>query len=393
MKPLAVTAFSVVSPLGRGRAATLEALRARRGGLRPNDFADAPLETWIGRVDGLEEAPLEGELGRYDCRNNRLAALGFEEDGFAAAVARARERYGAGRIAVLLGTTTSGIAETERAWRERQPDGSLPRWYRYRETHNLYSLADFVRRRARLEGPTTTVSTACSSSAKVFAAAQRLIEAGFADAAVVGGVDTLCRMTLHGFHSLELLARGPCRPCDAERDGLSIGEAAGFALLERAARAASGLALLGYGESSDAYHMSSPHPQGAGAAAAMRAALERAGVPPHEVDYINLHGTGTPANDRAEDAAVHAVFGDAVPCSSTKGWTGHTLGAAGIVEAVVSLLCIEHGLLPGSLNLRHVDPALRSRIALEAEARALRRVLSNSFGFGGSNCSLLFGAA
>jgi 3-oxoacyl-[acyl-carrier-protein] synthase-1 len=200
-------------------------------------------------------------------------------------------------------------------------------------------------------------------------------------------------MTLHGFRSLELLARGPCRPCDAERDGLSIGEAAGFALLERAGPPASGLALLGYGESSDAYHMSSPHPEGAGAAMAMRAALDRAGVRPREVDYINLHGTGTPANDRAEDAAVHAVFGDAVPCSSTKGWTGHTLGAAGIVEAVVALLCLEHGLLPGSLNLRRVDPALRSRIALEAEARPLRRVLSNSFGFGGSNCSLLFGAA
>jgi len=153
------------------------------------------------------------------------------------------------------------------------------------------------------------------------------------------------------------------------------------------------VALLGYGESSDGYHMSSPHPEGAGALLAMSDALARAGTGPQEVDYVNLHGTGTPANDRAEDAALHALFADSTPASSTKGWTGHTLGAAGIVEAAVSVLCLERGFRPGSLNTERIDPALRARVVLESEQRTLARVLSNSFGFGGNNCSLLFGRA
>jgi 3-oxoacyl-[acyl-carrier-protein] synthase-1 len=393
MKPLAITAFSTVNPLGHGNDATLNALRSRRGGLRANDLEGVALDTWIGRVDGVEDAPVGGELAAFDCRNNRLAALGLRADGFEAAVARARGRYGAGRIALLLGTTTSGIAESERAFAQRGAAGELPAWFRYRETHNLFSVCDFVQRQLGLRGPATTISTACSSSAKVFASAQRLIDAGLADAAVVGGVDSLCLMTLYGFRSLELLSREPCRPCDVARDGLSIGEAAGFALLEQAGAGSPGpgLALLGYGESSDAYHMSSPQPQGEGAAAAMRAALERAGTEPAQIDYVNLHGTGTPANDRAEDAATYALFGGRVACSSTKGWTGHTLGAAGIVEAVISLLCLRHGFIPGSLNLQSVDPALKSRIAIAPEERPLARVLSNSFGFGGNNCCLLFG--
>jgi 3-oxoacyl-[acyl-carrier-protein] synthase-1 len=391
VKPLAVTAFSLASPLGNGSAAALEALRDRRGGLRPNDLEGAPLETWIGRVAGVEETPIGGGLAAFDCRNNRLAELGLRADGFADAVARARGRYGAQRIALLLGTTTAGIAETERAFAQRGADGALPAWFRYRETHNLFSLCDYVQRRLGLAGPAATVSTACSSSAKVFASAHRLIEAGFADAAVVGGVDSLCLMTLYGFRSLELLSSTPCRPCDAARDGLSIGEAAGFALLERPRPGERSLALLGYGESSDAYHMSSPHPEGAGAAAAMREALERAGAEPAQVGYINLHGTGTPANDRTEDAAVFGLFGDAVACSSTKGWTGHTLGAAGIVEAVISLLCVREGFIPGSLNVDSLDPALKSRVVVAPQERPLERVLSNSFGFGGNNCSLLLG--
>ena len=391
MKPLAVTAFSTVNPLGRGQAATLEALRGRRGGLRRNDLPGSSLETWIGRVDGLEEAPIRGELAAFDCRSNRLVAAGLQADGFEEAVAQARERYGAHRVAVFLGTTTSGIADTERAFARRDAAGALPPGFRYRETHNIHSPTDFVQRRLGLSGPAATVSTACSSSAKVFASAQRLIAAGLADAAVVGGVETLCLMTLYGFNSLQLISSRPCRPCDAGRDGLSIGEAAGFALLERARPGERGLALLGYGESSDAYHMSAPQPEGEGAAAAMRAALQRAGLAPGDVDYVNLHGTGTPANDRAEDAATFRVFGERVACSSTKGWTGHTLGAAGIVEAVISLLCLRHGFVPGSLNLERVDPELRSRIALLPEERPLARVMSNSFGFGGSNCSLLFG--
>ncbi|MGH8441289.1 MAG: beta-ketoacyl synthase N-terminal-like domain-containing protein, partial [Nevskiaceae bacterium] len=230
---------------------------------------------------------------------------------------------------------------------------------------------------------------ACSSSAKVFASASRAMRAGLCDAAVVGGVDSLCLTTLYGFNALQLVSADICRPADAQRNGISIGEAAGFAILEPGA--ADGVALLGYGESSDAHHMSAPHPQGEGAAAAMRGALRSAGLQPQQVDYINLHGTATPANDAAEDQAVHAVFGDAVPCSSTKGWTGHTLGAAAITEAVIALLCVEHGLMPRSLNTRQRDPALRSGILLQQRQARVDRVLSNSFGFGGSNCSLLLG--
>jgi 3-oxoacyl-[acyl-carrier-protein] synthase-1 len=204
-------------------------------------------------------------------------------------------------------------------------------------------------------------------------------------------VETLCLTTLYGFASLELLSREPCRPCDAERNGISLGEGAAFVLLEKQDRTGEGLALRGYGESADAHHMSTPHPQGLGAALAMRAALERGGVAAGEVDYINLHGTGTRNNDAAEDAAIRSVFGEQVPCSGTKGWTGHALGAAGAIEAVLTLLCLRHGFAPGTLNARLVDAGIKSNVLLKGREAPLKVALSNSFGFGGSNCSLLFG--
>lgn len=389
MNALAVTYYATVSPLGRGSAATLQALLEGRSGLRANDLPTVKLDTWIGRVEGLEETAVVQPLETFDCRNNRLAQLALRQDGFDDAIARARAKYGPGRIAVVIGTSTSGIHETEIAYAKRHSgSGALPATFRYAETHNIHSAASFTQRFLRLEGPALTISTACSSSAKVFASAHRLITAGFADAAVVGGVDSLCYTTLYGFNSLELLSREPCRPCDAERNGISIGEAAGFALLEREDGP---FVLAGYGESSDAYHMSTPHPEGEGAYAAMRDALNRAGITPDAVGYVNMHGTGTPANDRTEDRALYRLFGDTVPCSSTKGWTGHTLGAAGITEAIISLICLAHDYVPGSLNTRSLDPELRSSIAVKSEKRSMRYVLSNSFGFGGNNCSLLFG--
>ncbi|MGA8048906.1 MAG: beta-ketoacyl-[acyl-carrier-protein] synthase family protein [Burkholderiales bacterium] len=392
MRPLVISHFATANPLGLGSAATLRGLVERRGALRRMDFHATPLETWIGRVEGLEEQPVAGRLAEFDCRNNRLAQAGLRQDGFEEAVARARSRYGANRIAVILGTSTSGIEHCERAYRERDANtGSLPPWFRERHTLNLFSVADFVQKYLGLQGPAATISTACSSSAKVFASAARMIEAGFADAAVVGGVDSLCLTTLYGFGSLELLSREPCRPCDAGRDGISIGEAAGFALLERPEPGSRGVALVGYGESSDAYHMSSPDPEGEGAYIAMRSALEGAGIEPADVGYLNMHGTGTPANDCIEDRAIYRLFRESVLCSSTKGWTGHTLGAAGITEAIICALCLSAGLVPGSLNLDRIDPTFSSHVAVAAESRDLRYVMSNSFGFGGSNCSLVFG--
>lgn len=395
MTPLALTAFTTVSALGRGNAATMAALAAARTGLAPCTFENVPMETYVGEVAGADDRAVIGRLAEFDCRNNRLAQLALEADGFAAAVAAARERYGAHRVAVIFGTSTSGMLETEHAYRNIDPvTGRLPTEFRLATTHNLYSLADFVRRYLDLLGPSATVSTACSSSAKVFVSASRLIAAGLADAAVVGGVDSLCRNTLYGFASLDLVGREPCRPCDIERGGISIGEAAGLALLERPERAVShsGVALLGYGESSDAYHMSTPHPEGEGAALAMRRALASAGLEPQAIDYINMHGTASQVNDSMEDKAITAVFGTETPASSTKGWTGHALGAAGITEAVISALCIQNSLMPGCLNARRIDPAFTSRILLANQTGKVTRVLSNSFGFGGSNASLIFGA-
>jgi len=394
MHPLFISGVAIATASGLGFEQTFSALHERRSGLRLNDFESFPHPTWIGRVAAVDASEITGPLARFDCRNNRLADLALQQDGFQDAVARARSRYGAKRIATLIGTSTSGIFETELAYRRGAGRDAALSSRNYDGTHSLFSVTDFVRRALHLLGPAATVSNACASSAKVFAQAERMMAAGVCDAAVVGGVDSLCLTTLYGFKSLELLSASPCRPWDARRDGISIGEAGGFALLEKTLapeQRGDGVALLGYGESSDGYHMSSPHPEGAGAKLAMSAALQRAGVQPREVDYINLHGTATPANDRAEDTAVHAIFGDATPASSTKGWTGHALGAAGIVEAIVSIICLARGFLPGTLNTSERDAAMRSRLLLENEERPLRRVLSNSFGFGGNNCSLLFG--
>lgn len=389
----AISDYTAASAIGNGRSATLQALREGRSGLQHKRFETATLDTWIGEVAGVDEQQLPPALQHFDCRNNRLAWLGLQCDGFATSVQRARERYGVQRVGVFLGTSTSGILSTEQAYRRRDPvTGALPADYRYAETHSTGSVAQFVRLALGLNGPAFVISTACSSGAKAFANAARMIDLGVIDAAVVGGVDSLCLTTLYGFNSLELVSPEMCRPWDAQRRGISLGEAAAFALVERDAPQPQAW-LLGAGESSDGYHMSSPHPEGAGAAEAMRAALAQAGLQPDDVHYLNLHGTATPGNDAAEDAAVLSVFGDRLPCSSTKGATGHTLGAAGGLEAVISLLALQHGLMPGGTTLHAPDPALKARYVRAPRDAALQVVASNSFGFGGSNACLVFGAA
>ena len=391
MPPLLLSHFSLATALGAGRAQTLAALRAGRSGLRPCTFETAEIATRIGMVDGLE-TPIAGTLADYDCRNNRLAMLALEQDGFGQAVADARRRYGAHRIGVFAGTSTSGILETEQLFRSCDPaTGVLPRGFHYRETHNTYSIADFVQHALGLSGPALVVSAACASTAKAFGSAARMMALGLCDAAIVGGADSLCLTTLYGFHSLQLTAQGPCRPFDAARSGISIGEAAGFALVERAAPASGGIRLLGIGESSDAHHMSSPHPEGLGARLAMDKALASAGLAPDDIDYINLHGTATQVGDAAEDQAIWGLFGDRTACNSTKGLTGHTLGAAGIVEAIIAALSLQHGFIPPSPTTETLDSTLRSRYLVHGEDRPLQRVMSNSFGFGGSNCSLILG--
>jgi len=391
MPPLAIRAHTATTALGHGRDAQLSALRSRRGGLRRNDFGDARLDTWIGRVEGIEDAPLPPALAQWECRNNRLAWLALQRDGLPDAVAAARERHGADRVAVVLGTSTSSIGATEEAY-ARLRDDAFPADLRRPNVHTPHSLGGFVQAATGLRGPCVTVATACSSSAKAFAQAARLLNAGVVDAVLVGGVDTLCGSVLYGFNSLGLVSARQCRPFDADRDGLSLGEAAGFALLERATARETAPTLRGYGESSDAHHMSAPHPDGLGAELAMRQALARGGIKPGAVGYLNLHGTATPANDAVEAKAVAAMFPRRLHAGSTKGWTGHTLGAAGIVESVFALLALEHGLLPGTLNSSTADAACGAQVRFDNAERPLRYALNNAFGFGGNNCSLLFGA-
>ena len=577
ISPLQISAYTATSAVGVGKEVLADALAQSRSGLRANDFGDAPLPTWIGRVDGLEEVRLPESLAHWDCRNNRLAWLGLQADGFLEAVAAAREKYGASRVALILGTSTASIGETELAYTQLDEQGMFPPNQRRARVHTPHSLAMFTQQLLGISGPSETISTACSSSAKVFASAERLIRLGLADAAVVGGADTLCGSVLFGFNSLELVSSEPCRPFDASRKGISLGEAAGFALLERGrgplellgygeasdahhmstphpeglgaekalddalARAgvavesidyinmhgtasigetelaytlldeqgmfppeqrraavhtphslamfaqqllgitgpsetistacsssakvfasaerlirlgladaavvggadtlcgsvlfgfnslelvssepcrpfdasrkgislgeaagfalvervqtgadAAPLHLLGYGEASDAHHMSTPHPEGLGAERALDEALARAGLAPEAIDYINMHGTASQKNDEVEGALVARRFPARTHASSTKGFMGHTLGAAGIVEAVISLLAIERGLMPGTVNTRTLDEGFGPQIKLEPAHGEVRYALSNSFGFGGNNCSLVFGKA
>lgn len=393
---LVLSHFTVTSCLGSGIQATLKALWEGHSGLAPCRFESADLATFVGEVPGVDAVELPRTLAAYNCRNNRLAELGLAQDGFEDAVRTLIGRYGSRRVGLFLGTSTSGILQTEQAYRRRdRATGALPADFHYATTHNPFSVTDYVRRRYGLEGPAASVSTACSSAAKVFGNARRMIDAGLIDAAIVGGVDSLCLTTLYGFNALELLSDEPCRPFDVNRKGISIGEAAAFIILEPVPESldADALLLRGVGESSDAYHMSSPHPEGLGARRAMEQALADAGLAAASIDYINLHGTATPSNDAAEARAVRAVFGDAVPCSSTKGATGHTLGAAGGVEAVVTALSLRAGLLPGSPNTQTLDPTLVLRYLCKSGVGRPLHAVSNSFGFGGSNCSLVLGVA
>jgi 3-oxoacyl-[acyl-carrier-protein] synthase I len=390
---LHLNALGVVNPLGRGKHEVARALfsGSRAGLVQRADFLP-DRSVRVGVVPAtLPQVPKR--LARFDCRNNQLAlaALNEIEDD----IARIAKRFGAHRVAVVMGTSTSGIAEGEVAVAERVAGGKWPVGFRS-TCQEIGNLAAFVADYLELEGPAYTVSTACSSSAKVFASAQRLIEAGLCDAAVVGGVDTLCRMTLGGFDSLQALSRDYCNPFSRNRDGINIGEgAAVFAMTSEE----SAVSLLGVGESSDAYHVSSPHPDGDGAALAMLRALDAARLKPDQIDYINLHGTATELNDAMEARAVNKVFGSRTLCSSTKSMTGHMLGAAGANEVAFLWLMLEpkftNDLVPPHVWDGEIDPTIpqlnlatmQSRIGHHARAAAL----SNSFAFGGSNAAVVLG--
>jgi 3-oxoacyl-[acyl-carrier-protein] synthase-1 len=305
----------------------------------------------------------------------------------APALERLRSRVRPERIAVILGTSTAGADVTEDAYRYYAAHAALPADYDLWRHHTYGALLHVVTSLAGASGPAWMVSTACTSSAKPLATAQRLIAADMADAAVVGGIDTLCSMTLRGFYGLDSLSAGACRPFAANRDGISVGEGGALLILERGGDA---LALLeAVGESSDAYHISAPHPEGIGARLAMERALAQAGCSAREIDHVNAHGTGTRLNDSAEAKAIQALFGNELPVVSTKGYTGHMLGGAGASEAAIGLFALLEGFLPASLGAEPRDPTITLNIPTVRTTGRYRRVLSNSFAFGGNNVSVL----
>ncbi|MCU7802139.1 MAG: beta-ketoacyl-[acyl-carrier-protein] synthase family protein [Candidatus Thiodiazotropha sp. (ex Lucinoma borealis)] len=391
MLPLFVTGYTVVCASGHGRTALISALLNHQGGLHQNDFGPVKLQTYIGEVMGIDAVDLPTSLISYDCRNNRLAEMAILQDNFIGQVEDLKQRVESQRIGLFLGTSTSGTLSSEEAYRTQQTTSYFPNEYQYKKTHDLYSLTEYIKKRLDIRGPSFTVSTACSSSAKVFCEAARFIDTGFCDAVIVGGVDTLCYNTLFGFNSLQLISKDKCRPFDTNRSGISIGEAGGFMILEKAPHNSSRVMLEGFGESSDAHHISTPHPEGTGAIKAINEALQRAQLSNSDIAYVNLHGTATLSNDISEAAAVSSIFTKDTICSSTKGWTGHTLGAAGIVEAVISCIGLEEQFIPGTLNSKDLDETLDINLALKLQQKNYSHTLSNSFGFGGTNCSLIFG--
>lgn len=383
-----------------------QALATQTSGLRPNDLPGSTLNTWIGRVPAIDNI----DLGEWHSRNNALAYLGLQQGTLLANIEALKSRFTAHRLGVIMGSSTSSIDRTETAYTDLDDEGLLKPAYQQAKVHNPHAPSLFVAHQTGITGPAVTINTACSSSAKVFASAARWLECGVVDAVLVGGVDTLCLSVLHGFDSLQLVSENPCRPFDAQRDGINLGEAAGYAILQRAqdvdgtqtnannsirnsARhntTDTGIKLVGYGESSDAYHMSHPHPEGLGAKLAMQDALQRAHLTAADIDYINLHGTSSRANDAIEGALISDLFPRSTQCSSTKGWMGHTLGAAGITEALIAADALQTGLIPGSMNLTALDDDIDFAIQADNLQRDVQHVMSNSFGFGGNNCCLVF---
>lgn len=384
---LPITAWSAVNALGRSTADVLSGLDEGRSGLGRSPLP-VTMETVVGAIPGVLE-PLPEEHAAYDTRLARIGWMAFSE--VREALERAVARWGGARVAIVLGTSTGGLEETEQAFEHWLREGAIPESYDYQHQHNFNALGELLASVVGVSGPVYNVSTACSSSGKVAASAGRLIRAGLVDAVLIGGIDSLTRMTLQGFHSLGILSSTPCRPFGAERDGINIGEGAAFLLLERESDEAE-VCVLGVGESADAYRMSSPDPSGRGAHEAMERALTQAGLRPEDIDHVNAHGTATKLNDEAEAIALHALFGDRVPIVSTKGYTGHLLGGAGGTEMLFAIHAILTGRIPATLGADPVDPAIGIRVVTEPTEAHVRRVLSNSFAFGGSNVCVLVGA-
>ncbi|WP_137937802.1 beta-ketoacyl-ACP synthase [Chitinivorax sp. B] len=385
-----LNALGLVCPLGANHEDVRRRLFAGESGLKVTDEYSLGRPLPIGPVStplpSLQDWPLP-----LRSRNNQMAlqaVLAIQTE-----VDRAKVRFGAHRIAVILGTSTSGIAEGERAIRHQQAHGQLPADFHYAQ-QEMNSPARFIAHCLGVTGPCYVHSAACASSAKAMASAARLLATGIVDAVITGGVDSLCAFTIAGFSALESVSAQRCNPLSINRDGINIGEAAALFLMTREPAT---VALSGWGESSDGYHMSAPAPNGHGARLAIEQAMTRAGLNASDIDYINLHGTATQQNDAMESKVIHALFGADLPVSSSKGFVGHTLGAAGAIEAAFCWLSMQddnvEGYLPPHLWDGFSDPALPviHPVAIgEHLGHPPAHVLSNSFAFGGANACLAF---
>jgi 3-oxoacyl-[acyl-carrier-protein] synthase-1 len=382
----------VLCTLGTSKEDIVAALLTRGEHVpKPENLFSSQWGHQVGRIH-QKLPPVPAFLSQFDCRNNRMAVAALEQ--IRPAIDDTMECYGANRIGVVMGTSTSGIAETEDAVRSLIMEGEYPEGY-HAIRGALGGLGEFVAAYLEIGGPVSTVSTACSSSGNAVLSARRLLDLGLCDAVVVGGVDSLCKMTVQGFASLEATAFDYCKPLTAARDGINIGEGAAIFLMSRDVGA---VRLIGVAGSSDAHHISAPHPEGDGAFQAMSHALRDGGLQATDIDYLNLHGTGTPHNDSMECMAVNRLFGDSTPCSSTKSMTGHALGAASALELSfcwLLLSCSDTWRLPPSLHLEERDPQLApvllTGLNTYKEHRP-RMCMSNSFAFGGNNVSLVIGA-
>jgi len=389
---ITITDVGIICPIG----ATLEEVRTRlplgeSPGMQENhNWLVGGKPTVVGMVD-VPDLPFPEEFAPYDCRNNRLLLAVLQQ--VKETVQRVIEQFGQDRVGIVLGTSTSGILSGEDLLIHLQQHGVPPRNYHYQQ-QELGSPSEFLAKYLNLTGPAYTLSTACSSSAKAFISAKHQLNAGLCDAVIVGGVDTLCQLTVNGFDGLESLSVSRCNPLSRNRNGINIGEGCALFVLSREDGA---VVLSGCGESSDAYHVSAPDPEGRGAAQAMCLALEDAGLSPEEIGYINLHGTATPLNDSMEAKAVVEIFGSEILSGSTKPLTGHTLCAAGAIEAALCWIVLtEEGerRVPPNLWDGVRDPKLPDiRISERGDVMTSRYCMSNSFAFGGNNVSLIFGRA
>ncbi|QZA82532.1 beta-ketoacyl-[acyl-carrier-protein] synthase family protein [Deefgea piscis] len=388
-----LNSLGLISPLGIGHADTMAALLAGQHGLTPAPSTLIDRPTFIGAVSA-QLPKLPPQWAQFHSRNNQLLYAASQQ--IDAEIRAAISRFGAARVAIILGSSTSGVAESEAAIAALARGESAPAGYSYLR-QEMADPARFLAELYQIQGPAYVISTACSSSGRAFIAARRLLNMNLVDVVICGGVDSLCQLTLNGFAALESISAAQCRPFHAKRDGINIGEAAALMLMSRERGP---VQLLGCGASSDAHHISAPHPAGHGAVAAMRAALNDAALPAKQIDYLNLHGTATPLNDAMESVAVRDVFaGYLPPSSSTKSLTGHTLGAAAAIEAAFCWLLLQPSLnplqqLPAPLNDNdfdgEFDPALPPLNWVQAgQSYALHTAMSNSFAFGGNNVSLI----